>query len=137
VLTFDVFFDRLGDLDWLGVIVGTLVAMAVGTLWYGPLFGKVWSRAAGVTMASSPPPAKVAATAIYMFVLNVGMAWWGVADDIEYALVLGLALGILVIAPALFSAVVWAKRSPVVFAIDTAHWFVIIAVCSFVQGLFL
>ena len=26
--------------DWVGVIVATAVAMVIGGLWYGPLFGK-------------------------------------------------------------------------------------------------
>ncbi len=136
MLSTDQFFDRFGDLDWIGVVVGTVAAMIIGTLWYGPLFGKPWSRAAGVRMDSSPPPAKIAATAIYMVVLNVGLAWWGVADDFGHAIVMGLALGVLIILPVLLSAVIWARRSPLVLLIDVAHWFVIIAVCTFVQGLF-
>lgn len=35
---------------WLAFVV-PLIAFAVGSLWYGPLFGKTWQRLAGVTDA--------------------------------------------------------------------------------------
>ena len=35
------------SVNWLAVIVGTVVSMALGTLWYGPLFGKTWLRLIG------------------------------------------------------------------------------------------
>jgi hypothetical protein len=137
VLTLDLFFERLGALDWLSVLAGTAAAMVLGTIWYGPLFGKLWARETGVPFSSTPDPARILSTAIYMLVLNVGIAWYGVVDDIEHALVMGLAIGVLLLVPALFSAVVWAKRSLAGFLIDAVHWFAIVVVCAFVQGLLL
>jgi hypothetical protein len=32
------------SVNWLAVVVGTVVSMAVGFLWYGPLFGNLWLR---------------------------------------------------------------------------------------------
>jgi hypothetical protein len=34
----------LSSVNWLAVIVGMVVSMALGALWYGPLFGKTWLR---------------------------------------------------------------------------------------------
>lgn len=31
-------------INWLAVVVGTMVSMALGALWYGPLFGNLWLR---------------------------------------------------------------------------------------------
>jgi len=36
---------------WLGVLVAAVLAFVLGALWYGPLFGRVWMSAAGVTEA--------------------------------------------------------------------------------------
>jgi hypothetical protein len=36
-----------GSVNWLAVIVGTVVSMALGALWYGPLFGRTWLRLIG------------------------------------------------------------------------------------------
>ena len=36
-------------IDWVGVIVATVVAMVIGGLWYGPLFAKAWMGYIGKT----------------------------------------------------------------------------------------
>ena len=38
------------NLNWLAVAVSAIVNMAVGALWYGPLFGKPWMDELGYTM---------------------------------------------------------------------------------------
>lgn len=37
------------DVNWLAVLVGTVVNMVVGFLWYGPLFGELWMQMIGKT----------------------------------------------------------------------------------------
>jgi len=39
--------DFLGNVNWIAVIVGGVFNMVVGSLWYGPLFGKLWLRVIG------------------------------------------------------------------------------------------
>ena len=36
-------------INYFAVLVSTIVAMVLGVLWYGPLFGKQWSALMGVT----------------------------------------------------------------------------------------
>lgn len=38
------------DVNWLAVIVATIINMFVGFLWYGPLFGERWMRLIGKRM---------------------------------------------------------------------------------------
>jgi len=38
-------------INWLAVLVAPLVGFLLGGLWYGPLFGKAWARACGITEA--------------------------------------------------------------------------------------
>jgi Protein of unknown function (DUF1761) len=38
-----------GAIPWVGVIVAVVAAQVIGFLWYGPLFGKPWRAAMGVT----------------------------------------------------------------------------------------
>jgi hypothetical protein len=35
--------------NWLAVVIGMVVSMAMGALWYGPLFGNLWLRLIGKT----------------------------------------------------------------------------------------
>ena len=37
------------QLNWLAVILSGLIPMVVGAIWYGPLFGKMWQREAGIS----------------------------------------------------------------------------------------
>jgi hypothetical protein len=39
-------------INYLAVLVAGIVAMGLGALWYGPLFGKPWMRMAGLTPES-------------------------------------------------------------------------------------
>lgn len=32
------------SVNWLAVVVGTVLSMVIGTLWYGPLFGQLWLK---------------------------------------------------------------------------------------------
>jgi hypothetical protein len=38
-----------GDVNWLAVLVCAVASMAVGFVWYGPLFSKPWSKMTGWT----------------------------------------------------------------------------------------
>ncbi len=33
----------IAQVNWLAVVVGTVFSMALGFLWYGPMFGKPWT----------------------------------------------------------------------------------------------
>lgn len=37
----------LADINWIAVALGAVFSMILGTLWYGPLFGKLWLRMIG------------------------------------------------------------------------------------------
>jgi len=39
----------IASVNWLAVLVGTVVSMALGALWYGPLFGQLWLKMIGKT----------------------------------------------------------------------------------------
>ena len=41
--------DALAHVNWLAVLVAALVGFALGGLWYGPLFGRVWAQETGMT----------------------------------------------------------------------------------------
>jgi hypothetical protein len=37
------------QMNWLAILLSGLIPMAVGAIWYGPLFGKAWQREAGIS----------------------------------------------------------------------------------------
>jgi Protein of unknown function (DUF1761) len=41
---------HVADINWLAVLVATASSFVLGSLWYGPVFGKHWMQASGMTM---------------------------------------------------------------------------------------
>jgi len=41
--------DALAAINWLAVVAAAVSTFIIGGLWYGPLFGRTWMRASGVT----------------------------------------------------------------------------------------
>jgi hypothetical protein len=39
----------LASIDWLAVLISAVSTFLLGGLWYGPLLGRAWMRASGVT----------------------------------------------------------------------------------------
>lgn len=135
-MTFDSFFDRVADLDWLGVVVGAVVFIILGMIWFGPLFGKQWTAATGQpAMDGMPATDKLIAAFAYSFVLSAAVNYFGVIDDFEHAIVTGLLLGVFVIGSATYAAVVWDKMKNAAWMINTLYMLVAIAVVTYVQGL--
>jgi hypothetical protein len=93
-------FDVLGELNWLAVIVATVVYFALGALWYAPpVFGNAWMKAAGIVMQEGQRPGP----AIYFTPLAAGfisviatamLAEATGSDTFGEGIVLGLVVGI-------------------------------------------
>jgi hypothetical protein len=93
-------FDHLSDINWLGVLVATVIYMVLGALWYGPLFGKVWMKAMGwegPAEGESPGAATYAIPAICYLVASIATGLLAEAtgsDSVAEGLALGLVVGI-------------------------------------------
>jgi hypothetical protein len=56
----------------LAVILSAIASMIVGSLWYGPLFGKQWMSLMGITKKVTPQmKAKARTSYIWMFILSL------------------------------------------------------------------
>ncbi len=79
------------SVNWLGVVVGMVVSMILGTLWYGPLFGKAWMAMIGKRAEEiESDPMDYLKTAIAAFVamifLNLAVNAFGAASLVEGAI---------------------------------------------------
>jgi hypothetical protein len=43
------------SVSWLGIAAAVVAAMAIGSIWYGPLFGKKWMKLVGLKRGQSSP----------------------------------------------------------------------------------
>jgi hypothetical protein len=97
--------DRFALVNWLAVLVAAASGFVIGSLWYGPVFGKVWMRLTGMTKEKGAQ-ANMAVTFGGAYVLNL-IAALGIATvsvdhaGVMFALHVGLLGAFFFVAPAL------------------------------------
>lgn len=89
----------LGDVNWLAIVVATLVYFALGALWYTFLFSKPWIRAMGVDPNADGRgnPAMYAFPLVTCLIATIAVAMLAYAtgtDTVAEGIVLGLVVGI-------------------------------------------
>jgi hypothetical protein len=87
-----------GGLNWVAILVTTLVSFAIGGIWYGPLFGKAWFVAVEKTREQLPSGAtpfvvSFVTALITSIVFAALIAALGITSPVQGA-ALGLILGI-------------------------------------------
>lgn len=79
---------NLGSVNWLAVVIATVVHQVLGFLWYGPLFGRQWTEAMG-----KPPE-------------EMGNPRAAITVSMVCAVVMAAAMGLLLTLPPIVNTVV-------------------------------
>jgi hypothetical protein len=127
-LTFSNFFsDYLANIEWLDALIGAVVLLALGYLWYGPLFGKQ----TGMDGESSDPMTiGKGFVKFFLFGLGIGAVFPAVhvvfqnAPTFETLLVTSFAVTLFVTGMPLLSEYVWGDGKFDRWLIDWGFWFV-------------
>ena len=123
------FFEVLGQINYLAVIVCTAVAMVLGSLWYSPvLFGNTWTKCAGLQIEEiekkDTTKAMIIST-ISSFIGNMALASIIIMTQTATC-GKGLALGALVslglMATSFLTCCVYEKRSLKLWMIHTVYY---------------
>lgn len=109
------------EVNWLAIIAAAAATFMIGGLWYGPLFGKAWMRASGVTQEQAAAGNMglifglsfvlqlIAAAVLAMFI--------GPEATFSFAVAAAAAVGLFWVAPALGVVYLFEQR-------PLAHWLV-------------
>jgi len=117
------------EIHWLATIVAALVGFAVGGLWYGPLFGKPWAAARGLSAEALKEGFNAPLVFSLVFVLNLFSAFildhtvatYGDPDlSLTVMITGGVALGFIV--PAIAVNYLFSRMTLKLFAIDAGYW---------------
>ncbi len=76
--------NAMGQINYLAVLAAAVSAFVLGGLWYGPLFGKTWMRASGVTPDTDQRSGHGAKVFIISFI-------WALLGALLFAMFLGPA----------------------------------------------
>ena len=109
------------EINWLAVVAAAVATFLIGGLWYGPLFGKAWMRASGVT-AEQAGKGNTGMIFGVSFVLQliaaaVLAAFIGPEATLGFAVAAAAAVGLFWVGPA-FGVVYLFEQRPL------AHWLV-------------
>ncbi|MSR78995.1 MAG: DUF1761 domain-containing protein [Candidatus Taylorbacteria bacterium] len=58
------------SVNYLAIVVGAVLSMVVGSIWYGPLFGKKWMEIIGVSTTDKELNKKMQKTYMPMYVVQ-------------------------------------------------------------------
>ena len=123
---------NLLDVNWLAVVLAALAGFVVGGVWYGPVMGKKWMGAVGLT-EEQVKQGNIPLLYGGAFAFSL-LASWTLAhtfdsyavNGVELSVVvkvltaLGIALGFII--PALGTNYLFARSSKTLFFIDAGYW---------------
>ena len=125
-------------MNWIAVGLSTLLVFVIGGPWYGPIFGKAWKTAAGITSDMKPGhPARVfGGAAVCGIVAAVTLGWFlGPAPDLTAAVTKGALAGLGFSAATFGINYLFANRPLALLLIDGAYNIVLLAAMGAVFGL--
>ena len=100
----------------VATLVATLLGFALGALWYGPLFGKPWMAAVGISRDQLQAGFNPVKTYGVTFVLGFIAAWMfglyvGEHPGVRFAVVLGGGIGVCWVATSLATNYLFERRN--------------------------
>jgi len=138
-------FEALANVNWLAVIVCTIIAIVIGSVWYSPaLFGKMWMKGNGWTKEDMEKskgkinmPALYAAqifwslvTAVAMNIILNSAHVWGGASGALWGL--GLWFGILL--PYKIADAIWKQAPRSVWMVEAGNSLVTLIIFGAILG---
>ncbi|MCR2834742.1 DUF1761 domain-containing protein [Parerythrobacter lacustris] len=119
----------ISAVNWIGVVVAALAGFLVGGIWYGPVMGKRWMGAVGLS-EEQIKQGNMAAIYGGAFAFSL-LASWTLAhtfatygQDLSVAVkvltAFGVALGFIV--PAIGTNYLFSQKSKALFFIDASYW---------------
>jgi uncharacterized protein DUF1761 len=120
----------MGEINWLGVVLGAVAFFAVGALWYSVLFGKIWQRELGMSEEQLKAGFNMPLVFAVCFLLEllVGLtlghqyAMTTPSDRAKMMIAIGYGIGLM--APAVGINYLYQRKSLKLFAIDAGHFVV-------------
>lgn len=120
------------DVNWLAVVLAAACGFIVGGIWYGPVMGKKWMGAVGLT-EEQIKEGNMGAIYGGAFAFSLLASWIlahtfetyaGFGADLSVAVKIVTAWGVAAgfIVPALGTAYLFSQKSKTLFFIDAGYW---------------
>ncbi|HUH06210.1 MAG TPA: DUF1761 domain-containing protein [Egibacteraceae bacterium] len=114
-----------GSVNLIAALLAAVAFFALGGVWYGPVFGKLWMRESGISeaqAAESNMAALFGGTLVLELIAAFGLAALIGADSSAAAgAQLGLWVGLLIVVPALAVLALYERRSAILWALNSGY----------------
>lgn len=130
------------SINMWAVLVGSVASFAIGSVWYGPLFGKIWQKELGLTdeHIKNANMARIFGTSfILMVVMAFGLAWlfqrFGM-EGIDWlsGLQYGLYVGIFFVATSYGVNILYQRKTLKLWLIDSGYQVILLGIIGLVLG---
>jgi len=130
------------DINWLAVILAAVSGFMVGGLWYGPIMGKKWMGAVGLTeddIKEGNPAILYGGAFAFSLLASWTLAHTFATYSVDWSMTVkvltafGVAVGFIV--PAIGTNYLFSKKSKNLFFIDAGYWCLFYIAMGFVHAL--
>jgi hypothetical protein len=133
---------NLYDVNWLAVVLAALCGFVVGGIWYGPVMGKRWMGAVGLTeddikqgnMGVTYGMAFVFSLISSAFLAHMFERLGGPPLHVVMMISIGMAIGFVI--PAIGTNYLFSQKSRELFFIDAGYWLLFYAAMGGVHAYF-
>ncbi|MGK0439572.1 MAG: hypothetical protein ACJATK_002532 [Paracoccaceae bacterium] len=120
---------ELFNLSWLAIIAASICGFVVGGIWYGPIMGKKWMGAVGLT-EEQIQGGNMAAIYGGAFAFSLLASWtlahtfasYGADFSIQAKIMTAFGIAIGFIIPAIGTNYLFSQKSKTLFFIDATYW---------------
>ncbi len=127
--------------SWLPLIIAILLPMILGSLWYGPIFGKIWMKMMGLTqeqIKETLNPAKsyggsLVGSVLTAYVLSLLISYMNMGT-LEGGLTVGFAAWVGFALPIGWQSVAWEDKSLGLFVLNQAYNLVLLLLMAGLIG---
>jgi hypothetical protein len=131
------------QIHWLAILGAAVAGFVVGGLWYGPLFGKAWMKARGLSEEECKKDANMGKIFGTTFVLNLIAAFmldhlyntYDAPIGFHHALVIAGIIGVGFITTSIGVNYLFSRLPRSLFLIDAGYWIVMYLVMGAIFGL--
>jgi hypothetical protein len=142
LISMDLYGNPAVSINWLGALLALVAAMAIGSIWYGPLFGKRWMKLVGLKRGDSSPLAPMlimlVLSAVQVFIMAHFIAYSGYFypdySGVTTGLLTGLWAFVGFVIPLLVSNTIFSKGSTELLKINLGNQLVTLLVIGAILG---
>ena len=120
----------MGPLNWLAIVLATVVFFAVGAVWYSALFARPWQREVGLSdeqLKGGRSIPLIMGTCLlqeFVVVLMLGHLFERIQPGDHAKMMMASGFGLAIMAPAIGINYLYQRKSLKLFLIDAGHFVV-------------